>query len=71
MPFDFIGLPEESALQQHLEQLAIRSGGPMRLRARAAHFDAICRMVLRGAGLAVVRKRAHNASRKFGTAHCR
>ncbi|WP_242450652.1 LysR substrate-binding domain-containing protein [Serratia marcescens] len=54
LPFDFIGLPEESALQQHLEQLAIRSGGPMRLRARAAHFDAICRMVLRGAGLAVV-----------------
>ncbi|WP_285158947.1 LysR substrate-binding domain-containing protein [Serratia ureilytica] len=35
-------------------QAAIRSGGPMRLRARAAHFDAICRMVLRGAGLAVV-----------------
>ncbi|MEX0632491.1 LysR substrate-binding domain-containing protein [Serratia ureilytica] len=34
--FDFIGLPEQSALQQHLEQLAIRSGGPMRLRARAA-----------------------------------
>ncbi|SUI66552.1 CysJI operon transcriptional activator [Serratia marcescens] len=54
LPFDFIGLPEESALQQHLEQLAIRSGGPMRLRARAANFDAICRMVLRGAGLAVV-----------------
>lgn len=26
----------------------------MRLRARAAHFDAICRMVLRGAGLAVI-----------------
>ncbi|BEN11125.1 LysR family transcriptional regulator [Serratia marcescens] len=54
LPFDFIGLPEQSALQQHLEQLAIRSGGPMRLRARAANFDAICRMVLRGAGLAVV-----------------
>ncbi len=54
LPFDFIGLPQESALQQHLEQLAIRSGGPMRLRARAGHFDAICRMVLRGAGLAVV-----------------
>lgn len=54
LSFEFIGLPEESALQQHLEQLAIRSGGPMRLRARAANFDAICRMVLRGAGLAVV-----------------
>ena len=26
----------------------------MRLRARAANFDAICRMVRRGAGLAVV-----------------
>lgn len=52
--FDFIGLPEERALQQHLEQLAMRSGGPMRLRARAGHFDAICRMVRRGAGLAVV-----------------
>lgn len=54
LSFEFIGLPEQSALQQHLEQLAIRSGGPMRLRARAANFDAICRMVRRGAGLAVV-----------------
>ena len=47
LSFEFIGLPEESALQQHLEQLAIRSGGPMRLRARAANFDAICRMAAR------------------------
>ena len=54
LSFEFIGLPEKRALQQHLEQLAIRSGGPMRLQARAANFDAICRMVRRGAGLAVV-----------------
>ncbi len=52
--YDFIGLPAESALQQHLSQLALRCGSPMRLRAQASGFEVICRMVLRGAGIAVV-----------------
>ncbi|CAI2463180.1 CysJI operon transcriptional activator [Serratia ficaria] len=52
--YEFIGLSADSALQRHLEQLAMRSGGSMRLRAQAGSFGVICRMVMRGAGIAVV-----------------
>lgn len=52
--YEFIGLSADSALQRHLEQLAMRSGGSMQLRAQAGSFEVICRMVMRGAGIAVV-----------------
>jgi len=51
---DFIGLAGDSALQAHLAGHAARAGGRMRLRARMRGLDAVCRMVARGAGLAVV-----------------
>ncbi|CAI1635380.1 LysR substrate-binding domain-containing protein [Serratia proteamaculans] len=54
LAYDFIGLSDDSALQQHLAQHAVRSGSPMRLRARAGSFEVVCRMVTRGAGIAVV-----------------
>lgn len=54
LAYDFIGLSDDSALQQHLAQHALRNGGPMRLRARAGSFEVVCRMVTRGAGIAVV-----------------
>lgn len=54
LAYDFIGLSDDSALQQHLAQHALRNGGPMRLRARAGSFEVACRMVTRGAGIAVV-----------------
>ncbi len=54
LAYDFIGLSDNSALQQHLTQHAVRNGSPMRLRARAGSFEVVCRMVTRGAGIAVV-----------------
>lgn len=54
LAYDFIGLSDNSALQQHLAQHAVRNGSPMRLRARAGSFEVVCRMVTRGAGIAVV-----------------
>lgn len=54
LAYDFIGLSDDSALQKHLAQHAVRSGCPMRLRARAGSFEVVCRMVSRGAGIAVV-----------------
>ena len=51
---EFVGLAGDSALQQHLIGHAGRAGGRMRLRARVRGLDIVCRMVARGAGIAVV-----------------
>jgi len=51
---DFVGLGGDSALQTHLAGHAARAGGRMRLRAQVASLDIVCRMVLAGAGIAVV-----------------
>lgn len=51
---DFVGLPDGSALQDHLAGHAARAGQSMRLRVRLPGFDAVCRLVESGIGLAVV-----------------
>ncbi|MFS2035519.1 LysR family transcriptional regulator [Polaromonas sp. CT11-55] len=51
---DFVGLGEDSALQQHLVLQAERLGLRMRTRIRLRSFEAVCRMVEAGVGLAVV-----------------
>ena len=51
---DFIGLSAGSALQEYLGQRAAQAGRRLRLRVRLRTFDAICRMVEHGAGLAVI-----------------
>ncbi len=51
---DLVGLSHGSALQAHLARHAARLGKKMRLRVRLTGFDAICRLVEDGAGLAVV-----------------
>ncbi len=51
---DFIGLESGSALQSHLALQAERLGGQLRLRARLRGFDAVCRLVAAGAGLAIL-----------------
>ena len=57
---DFVGLPDGSALQDHLAGHAARAGHPLRLRLRVRlpGFDAICRLVESGIGLAVVSRTA-------------
>jgi DNA-binding transcriptional LysR family regulator len=51
---NFVALPRESALQRHLAGHAARLGATMKVRARVTGFDAVCRMVEGGAGIAVV-----------------
>ena len=55
---DFVGLPVGSALQEHLAGHAARAGHPLRLRVRLPGFDAVCRLVESGIGLAVVSRTA-------------
>jgi DNA-binding transcriptional LysR family regulator len=51
---EFVGLAATSALQQHIGQRAIQAGRPLKLRVRLGSFDAACRMVANGIGLAIV-----------------
>ncbi len=55
---DTVGLPTDSALQQHLEGQATRLGGTIRPRLRLPGFDALCRVVESGIGVAVVSRSA-------------
>jgi len=61
---DFVGLPAGSALQEHLEGHAARAGAALRLRVRLPGFDAVCRVVESGIGIAVVSKVAADRCRR-------
>jgi DNA-binding transcriptional LysR family regulator len=50
----FVGLAATNALQRHLTQHAIQAGKPLKLRVRLSSFDAVCRMVGNGIGLAII-----------------
>ncbi|HZP99090.1 MAG TPA: LysR family transcriptional regulator [Reyranella sp.] len=64
LAYDFVGLSEGSALQEHLEGHAARAGQALRLRVRLPGFDAVCRMVESGIGVAVVSRSAALRNRK-------
>ena len=51
---DFVGLAHGSALQSHLAGHAARLGKPLRLRMRVSDFNAVCRLVEAGVGIAIV-----------------
>jgi DNA-binding transcriptional LysR family regulator len=51
---DYVGLAAGSALQEHVNEHAARSGHRLKLRVRLPGFDAVCRVVEAGIGLAVV-----------------
>jgi molybdate transport repressor ModE-like protein len=51
---DFVGLARGTALAEHLDRHAARLGRPLEPRVRLRGFDAVCRMVERGVGVAVV-----------------
>ena len=51
---DFVGLTSATALQLHIAKHATRLGVRLRVRARLRDFDAICRMVAAGVGIALV-----------------
>jgi DNA-binding transcriptional LysR family regulator len=51
---DFVGLTNATALAMHIAKHARRLGVRLHVRARLRDFDAICRMVAAGVGIAVV-----------------
>jgi DNA-binding transcriptional LysR family regulator len=51
---DFVGLTNATALAVHIGRHAARLGVRLHVRARLRDFDAICRMVAAGVGVAVV-----------------
>jgi DNA-binding transcriptional LysR family regulator len=61
---DTIGLPADSALQQHLDGHAARLDATLRPRLRLPGFDALCRVVESGIGVAVVSRSAALRCRK-------
>jgi len=50
----FVGLPVGTALQEHVDGRALRLGGRLDYRARAAGLEVVCRLAGRGVGLGVV-----------------
>jgi DNA-binding transcriptional LysR family regulator len=50
----FVGLGHGSALQAHLAGHAALAGRPLKLRVRLGGFEAVCRLVESGVGLAIV-----------------
>jgi molybdate transport repressor ModE-like protein len=58
---DFVGLTRTSALAEHVAGHAARLGRPLKPRVGLTGFDAVCRMVERGVGVAVV---PENAARR-------
>jgi DNA-binding transcriptional LysR family regulator len=61
---DFVGLGATSALQQHLGQHALQAGRSLKLRVRLNSFDAVCRMVENGVGIAVIPETAARRCRQ-------
>ena len=61
---DFVGLPRESALQRHIAGHAARLGATLKVRARVTGFDAVCRMVESGVGVAIVPEAAAKRCRR-------
>ncbi|QCN96927.1 LysR family transcriptional regulator (plasmid) [Azospirillum argentinense] len=62
---DFVGLATRNALQQHINEHAIRAGRPLKLRVRVRGFDGICRMVEQGVGLGIVPEASAKRCRRF------
>jgi DNA-binding transcriptional LysR family regulator len=51
---DFVGLGADSALQDYVNQQALRAGLRLRVRLRLSSFELICQMVGKGIGIAVL-----------------
>jgi DNA-binding transcriptional LysR family regulator len=65
LDYDLVALPVGSALQDYLEQHAARAGRRLKLRVRLNGFDAVCRMVESGIGLAVLPWTAAQPCRRY------
>jgi molybdate transport repressor ModE-like protein len=54
LAYDHVGLPAGNALQDQMEDHAARAGHRLKLRVRLPDFDALCRAVGAGVGVAVL-----------------
>lgn len=61
---DFVGLPTGSALQVYVDGQAARAGRQLKTRIRLSGFDAACKVVESGIGIAVVSKIAAERCRR-------
>jgi DNA-binding transcriptional LysR family regulator len=61
---DFVGLPMGSALQVYVDGQAARAGQKLKTRIRLSGFDAACKVVESGIGIAVVSKIAAERCRR-------
>jgi DNA-binding transcriptional LysR family regulator len=61
---DFVGLPTGSALQVYVDGQAARAGQRLKTRIRLSGFDATCKVVESGIGIAVVSKIAADRCRR-------
>jgi DNA-binding transcriptional LysR family regulator len=64
---DFVALSPDSTLQEYIGRRASRAGGPLKQRIHLRGFDAICRLVAHGVGLAVVPETAAHRCRRSMT----
>lgn len=69
LDYEFVGMGAGNALQQHLGQRAVQLGRPLKLRVRLGSFDAVCRMVENGVGLAVIPETAAQRCRRTMSIH--
>ena len=58
LDYEFVGLSGGRALQDYLDRRAGLAGRPLKLRVRMTSFDAICRVVEHGVGIAVIPEQA-------------
>jgi DNA-binding transcriptional LysR family regulator len=69
LDYEFVGLTATNALQQHLGQHALQAGKALKLRVRLSGFDAACRMVGSGVGLAIIPETAARRCRRRAAIH--
>lgn len=62
---EYVGLGAASALQDFVNQQALRAGRRLKVRVRLSSFDVICQMVEGGAGLAILPQAAARRWQRF------
>ena len=62
LEFDYVGLPEASAIHSFLQQFADLGGGHIKLRIEVGNFEAMCRMIEANIGIGVL---PESAARRY------
>lgn len=62
LDYDYVGLPEASAIHTFVAQAAAEANKPMKIRIRVGNFEAMCRMVEANAGIGVL---PESAARRY------